>query len=103
VASLYNPALRELACDIRNNGRLIAPTSVFGSQAFLISRAAVRYILRHWHNVPGMQDIKISRLGGRLGGPLYYHVPSLVQHIGRPSLWGGPFHSAKDFDPNWRA
>jgi hypothetical protein len=34
---------------------------------------------------------------------LYYHVPSLVQHVGKKSVWGGFFHQAADYDPLWKA
>jgi hypothetical protein len=50
-----------------------------------------------------MQDIKISRLVGRLGHPIIYHAPSLVQHTGKTSVWGGTFHRAVDFDPEWKS
>jgi ADP-heptose:LPS heptosyltransferase len=103
IAGLYNPSLRETACDLRANARIVAPGSVFGSQAFLLSRPAVEHVVRHWHRVNGMQDIKISRLAGRLKNPILYHVPSLVQHVGTSSVWGGAFHRAMDFDPDWRA
>jgi len=102
MAGLYNPSLRESACDLRDNARIVTPSSVFGSQALLLSRRAVEYIVRHWNRVRGMQDIKISRLAGRLKNPIYYHVPSLVQHVGIRSVWGGAFHRAMDFDPDWR-
>jgi hypothetical protein len=50
----------------------------------------------------GMQDIRMSRLAGRKC-PLFYHTPSLVQHVGERSTWGGSFHWAQDFSPDWRA
>ena len=103
LAGLYNPSLRESACDLRVHARIVAPRSVFGSQALLLSRRTVAYIVRHWNQVTGMQDIKISRLAGRLKNPIYYHVPSLVQHVGTRSIWGGTFHRAMDFDREWRA
>jgi ADP-heptose:LPS heptosyltransferase len=103
LASLYNPNIREAACDIRNNARIVEPNAVFGSQAFLISRDTVEYLVRHWNTVEGGQDIKISRLAGRLRNPILYHAPSLVQHIGTRSVWGGWFHQAADFDPGWKA
>jgi len=31
--------------------------------------------------------------------PIYYHTPSLVQHVGIESAWGGHFHWAPDYDP----
>src|SRR3954451_18919013 len=48
LASLYNPGVREAACDLGNNARIVAPGSVFGSQAFLISKTAAQYIVRRW-------------------------------------------------------
>ncbi len=95
--------MRELACDVQNHARIVDANSVFGSQAFLISRTALAYIVQHWHEVGGMQDIKISRLAGRWKMPVLYHVPSLVQHVGGKSVWGGHFHQARDFDPYWKA
>ncbi len=103
LASLYNPRIREMACDLKSNARIIAPHSVFGSQAFLISKEATKHIVRHWKTVEGMQDIKISRLAGRLKKLVFYHAPSLVQHLGISSSWGGRFHQAMDFDRDWRA
>jgi hypothetical protein len=50
-----------------------------------------------------MQDIKISRLAGRLKRQVLYHCPSLVQHVGKSSVWGGPFHQARDFNRHWKA
>jgi hypothetical protein len=88
---------------VDENWSVIAPHSIFGSQAFLISSRAAHYFVRHWNEVEGLQDIKMSRLAGRLKRPLYYHTPSLIQHVGRESLWGGGFHQAPDFDPLWKA
>jgi hypothetical protein len=103
LAGLYNPGLRTFACDVEKNARIVAPDVVFGSQALLLSRATIRHVLQHWETVGGMQDIRISRLAGQLQNPIYYHAPSLVQHVGRDSLWGGYFHQAIDFAPNWKA
>jgi len=102
LASLYNPRVREVGCDLRNNARIVDPYSVFGSQAFLLSKDTAAYVVRHWNKVNGGQDIRISRLAARLGDPIFYHAPSLVQHIGRRSVWGGWFHQAADFDPDWK-
>lgn len=103
VASLYNPGVREIACDKHKRARIVAPDSVFGSQALLISRQGLQHIIAHWRRVPGMQDIKISRLAGRLRVPILYHAPSLIQHVGKVSTWAGRFHQAPDFDPDWKA
>jgi hypothetical protein len=98
--SLYNPTI--LARHI-NPGQayfIADPDAVYGSQAILLSHATVCYLTSHWWEVPGMQDIKMSRLTARLTA-LHYHFPSLVQHVGQQSVWGGHFHSAPDFDPTW--
>jgi hypothetical protein len=33
--------------------------------------------------------------------PIYYHRPSLVDHVGAESTWGGPRHNAVNFDAKW--
>ena len=101
-ASLYNPNVRSLMRGPDQAFFVADPNSVYGSQAFLLSWATARHIVTHWDDVIGMQDIKMSRLAAGLG-PIYYHVPSLVQHIGTVSAWGGVFHSAPDFDAEWKA
>jgi hypothetical protein len=103
LASLFNPGVRELACDLRNNARIVNPNAVFGSQAFLIANDSVQYIVRHWDEVEGGRDIKIPRLAGRQRKLIFYHAPSLVQRIRTPSALGASFREAMDFDPNWKA
>ncbi len=103
LAGLYNPGLQERSCDIRRSARIVDANSAFGSQALLLSKEAIDYILPRWNDVPGAQDIKISRLADRLGSPILYHAPSLVQHVGTHSTWGGGFHQAREFDPFWKA
>lgn len=102
-ASIYNPGIRPLACSFRENFSLCSPESCFGSQAFIIARDALKYIIEHWNEVDGMQDIRISRLAARLQSPMFFYSPSLVQHVGVESVWGGGFHQARDFDPDWKA
>lgn len=103
VASLYNPGVGVSACHVHQNWIATQPEWVYGSQALLLSRRAAEYILRRWDEVDGKQDIKISRLAKGLKRPIYYHSPSLVQHVGKKSTWGGGFHTAIDFDRSWRA
>lgn len=100
-ASLYNPNIRSLVRSPQNAFFVADPNSVYGSQAFVLSASTAAYITEHWADVIGMQDIKMSRLAARVC-PIYYHAPSLVQHTGRISVWGGQFHAANDFDPEWR-
>jgi hypothetical protein len=102
LAGLYNPNLPLLACDVKLHLCVVAPHNVYGSQAFLVSRATAEYFVRHWNEIAGMQDIKMSRLAGRLNRTLLYHAPSLVQHAGVQSVWGGGFHRADDFDAFWK-
>ena len=107
-ASLYNPngkgRLRTVsfAAETRHAYFVVDPNTVFGSQAFLLSLVTARYIVEHWNNVIGMQDIKMSRLAARFG-PIYYHTPSLVQHVGVDSAWGGPFQWSADYAGDWKA
>ncbi len=101
--SLYNPNIRELRRDSANNYFEADPEAVYGSQAFLVSRAAAAFMVVHWWEIVGMQDIKMSRLAAQMESPLYYHTPSLVQHVGTESVWGGGFHQAEDYQAEWKA
>lgn len=103
AASLYNPSVRELACDLKGNTRVMDPNSVFASQALLLSKPAVKHIVRHWDKVEGRHDFKMSRLAGELAKRFFYHAPSLVQHLDPVKELGGIYDRAMDFDPVWRA
>jgi hypothetical protein len=103
LASLYNPGHKERAVDIRNNARIIDAKSIFGSQAFLLSKETVDYIVQRWGDAREQPDVKIPRLVDRLGKPILFHAPSLVQHLVTRSTWGGGGHQALDFDPVWKA
>jgi len=102
MASLYDPGVAATSWDHERAFSIAHPELVYGSQAFLLSRSTVAHVLSGWHTVPGMQDIKISRLAAAVG-PIHYHRPSLVQHGVVPSTWGGPNHWAEDYSPSWRA
>jgi ADP-heptose:LPS heptosyltransferase len=103
LAGLYNPGIMEDACDLGNRAYLVRPDHVYGSQALLLSRRAAQFAVDHWTEEEGVQDLKLSRLVGRMKRPIWYHSPSLVQPLGGESTWGGPLHSAADFDPDWQA
>ena len=103
LGSIYNPALRDEAWDARSNARIVDPKTAYGSQAFVLSKDTAAHIVRRWCEVRGLQDLRMLRLAGRLGKPVYYHAPSLVQHVGLRSTWGGGFHESHDFDPEWKA
>jgi hypothetical protein len=102
MASLYDPGVAAISWDRERAFSIAHPELVYGSQAFLLSRATVELVLTGWDSLPGMQDIKISRLAAE-AGPIHYHRPSLVQHVAAPSTWDGPGHWAEDFSPSWRA
>ena len=99
--SIYNPGV---AHEWRDDDRaffVAQPECVYGSQAFILSLDTARYIVAHWFEVPGMQDFKMSRLAARVCS-IYYHIPSLVQHVGLVSTWGGTYHKANDYDFDWK-
>ena len=100
--SLYNPTIGEQERDNQRAYFIAKPDRIYGSQAFLLSLETACYVVHHWYEVEGMQDIKISRLATRLS-PAYYHVPSLVQHVGSKSTWGGYYHVTHDFKADWKA
>jgi hypothetical protein len=102
LAGLYNPNIGALLIEPTAHLFVADPNRIYGSQCFLLSIDTVRYCVTHWEEVEGMQDIKLSRLAAQLARPIYYHTPSLVQHIGARSVWGGRFHQALDFERDWR-
>jgi ADP-heptose:LPS heptosyltransferase len=103
LAGLYNPGLYEIAYDVVGSAVAVAPESLFGTQALLISRPAVQHVVSAWNTLSTAADHRLARLAAQMGHPLYYHAPSLVQHQQVPSTWGGNPHHAADFDPDWRA
>jgi hypothetical protein len=100
--SLYNPGMSPPTREARCHFWIAEPSCVFGSQAFVLSLATARWMVERWESVSGMQDIKMSRLAGQVGR-IFYHSPSLVQHVGAQSVWGGEYHHADDFSATWRA
>jgi hypothetical protein len=103
VAGLYNQDLKVVAYDVRANFVLVDPQSVFGSQAFLIARESVEYLVAHWHESREPLDFRLSDLAAGQRPYIIYHTPSLVQHVGKKSVWGGRFCEAIDYDPLWKA
>lgn len=102
MASLYDPGVAARAWDHDHAYSIAEPDLVYGSQAFLLARNNVIHVLAGWERVPGMQDIKISRLAAEVAA-IHYHRPSLVQHLPGASTWGGLEHAARDFSTSWRA
>ena len=80
------------------------PDAVYGSQAYLLTNDCAQYVVEHWSECSGMQDIKMSRLTAASGRAIYFHAPSLVQHEGRTSSWGTDyFHQTADYAPAFKA
>ena len=101
-ASLYNPNVDPLAGAQEGPTYFVAdPEKSYGSQAYVIARPTMQHLLAHWDDIPRGYDIKMTRLAAQVT-PLYYHRPSLVEHLAVRSLIGGVPHESIDFDPQWR-
>jgi hypothetical protein len=100
--SLYFVGQPTLWRDLPGRSIVAAPEAFWGAQALVLSRGTARHLLARWPPGPLAHDLKAARLAGEIG-PLYGHVPSLVQHRQGPSTWGGAVHHAADFDPAFRA
>jgi hypothetical protein len=106
MGTLYNPhlATREDASahDLRDNRFLpLAAGGFYGCQAVVLSRAALLSVLENW-NHPSPYDLRLAAIAESQGRPILAHSPSLVQHVGAPSTWGGWSHRACDFDSLFR-
>jgi hypothetical protein len=102
-ASLYNPGVQFVRSFPESCYAESSAAAVLGSQALLISRATASYMVMCWGvETQPYADVKLAHLATRVC-PIFYHLPSLVQHLGVQSLWGGPFHSARDFDKDWKS
>jgi len=102
-ASIFDPGVAVKQVGERGRWIEAEPLSAFGAQGLVISRRTVEYLVTCWGIVSTTHaDIKLARLAS-LVCPILYHRPSLVQHVGYKSLWGGPFIVALDFDQRWVA
>lgn len=101
-ASLYNPGLAAVHTRPAECYHVMAPGGCWGAQALVMSPALADYFVRHWDEESGEPDIRMPRLASRFV-PIYYHLPSLVEHVGHMSTWGGIAHTAVDFDRTWQA
>jgi len=100
-ASIFDPGVRVRQIDQRRRWAVVDRHSAFGAQALVISRRTVEYLVTCWGAIRSTHaDVKVALLAG-LVCPIFYHQPSLVQHVGLKSLWGGPYLYARDFDQNW--
>jgi hypothetical protein len=101
-ASLYDPGFYAVHDRPKDRYAVVDPHGCWGAQALLVSRVLAGYFIAHWDEEWGEPDMRMPRLASRFV-PIYYHRPSLVDHIGRVSTWGGQPHQAIDFDPRWRS
>jgi hypothetical protein len=99
--SLYNPNVVPPAPD-GATAVVADPRCFYGSQGMVVSVTTARALVAEWHDGDGPLDLRISRLAARWS-PLWYHLPSLVQHRPVASTWGGQPHVAVDFSADWRA
>jgi hypothetical protein len=97
-ASLYNPGMPYVVKNRAERFLVASADHVWGSQAIVVTPPTARYIATHWDEASGNPDQRMPRLASRVT-PIYYHLPSLVDHSAVPSTWGGIRHRAKDFDP----
>lgn len=100
--SLYNPDVVPADADGGPTWAEVGVEHVYGSQALVLATATARYVLEHWEEVRANQDIRMAHLAARVT-PIYYHRPSLVQHLAVRSSIDGPSHEAVDYEPDWRA
>jgi hypothetical protein len=85
--SLYNPQRNYLFRDDAEHFQVCEPEGFWGSQAVLLSRVLVRYVLAAWEPTVAA-DVLLARTAARVTA-LYQHTPSLAQHTGFHSTWGG--------------
>jgi hypothetical protein len=103
IASLYNPKVREFACDLRNRVRLVDPKRVFETQALMISAQVANLLLKQLKQRGGSGVADFTRIARGLKCPILFHAPSLVQRLSPPHVEGPVPRRAFDFDPEWRA
>jgi ADP-heptose:LPS heptosyltransferase len=103
VAVLCSSGVREFACDIRNNFRVLESHYIIDSAAFLFSRETARGLVKHWNELEGRWNCRVSFLAEQLSKQILCHAPSLVRRTMRKSIQGKVPRQAIDFDPEWKA
>jgi hypothetical protein len=94
--SFFNPGVPVLT---QADGWFLAdPAGVLGSQALVIARDFAQAVLDAWATLDGFPVMKMAALAARQSLPIYYHRPSLVEHLGTLSAWGGYLRRAVDFE-----
>jgi hypothetical protein len=105
AGTLYNPSLPlhpSTGARLPAHCLALSPDGYFGSQGVVLSRPALRTVLREW-DPHRHQDLNFAASAGRHAEAVLAHTPSLVQHLPVPSAWGGISHRAVDYDPFFRA
>ncbi len=99
--SLYNPGIPPKSGGTTQEEYEVVPQRVYGSQAILMRPATARLIIQEWDAVRALADIRMSRAAATVT-PIYYHRPSLVDHMPAPSMLETGPHCAFDFEHDWR-
>ncbi len=102
LASVYNPGVREIACDWGSNLRLAEARPATDGTAWLVSCAALKHTLQGRPKYNNPPSVGLSRLFGRPKLPIFYHAPSLVQRVGIRVDEDGTRYRAIDFDREWK-
>lgn len=100
--SLYNPGMNYVVKRPAERYLVAHPQCLWGSQALLLTPGIARFIDAHWDEHEGNPDMRMPRIISQIT-PIYYHMPSLVDHAEVPTTWGGITHQACDFDAAYRA
>ena len=101
-ASLYNPNHPFRRRRANERYFVADPRYAWGSQALVVTPPTARFLDAHWDEEEGNPDQRMPLLAARVS-PVYYHVPSLVDHAPVPTTWGGIEHRSADFDADYRA
>jgi hypothetical protein len=99
--SLYDPGILPFRCKHGDHYFYAFPQLVWGAQAIVMSPEMARLLVARWRTRDEEPDRKMPRIAADVS-PIFYHLPSLVQHIGTASTWGGAPHTARAYDPDWR-
>jgi hypothetical protein len=97
LATIYNPRLREVACDVSTHTRVISPHRGYEDPALIISRAALLDFFKLGKRQQQFQICEIPKLLARWANPVQCHAPSLARR--RIST----IRDAFDFDADWKA
>ncbi len=99
--SLYDPGILPFRCKHSDQYFYAFPHLVWGAQAVVMSPETARLLVARWQSRDEEPDRKMPRIAAAVT-PIFYHLPSLVQHVGPASTWGGTHHNARAYDREWR-